>query len=198
VAQWMPSAGCSTPTRPSAGRYCATWWSRPRRSSPLNGLGWPSRVGAPGCWPGETRTASGRAAPTSRDTVNLPRTGASGEVEPCINGLTVALGVYFGHPVDDIVTRWIGEQLGDGGWNCWADTAPSFLPARPPSMCSTVCWLTSRPRGARPKRSRPVVAARNTYWNAGCSGARARATSSTRAGCSSRTRPAGTTTSSAP
>jgi hypothetical protein len=45
----------------------------------------------------------------------------SGEVEPCINGLTVALGAYFGQPVDDIVTRLIGEQLDDGGWNCWAE-----------------------------------------------------------------------------
>jgi hypothetical protein len=45
----------------------------------------------------------------------------SGEVEPCINGLTVALGVYFGQPVDDIVARLIGEQLDDGGWNCWAE-----------------------------------------------------------------------------
>jgi hypothetical protein len=45
----------------------------------------------------------------------------SGEVEPCINGPTVALSAYFGQPVDDIVSRLIGEQLGDGGWNCWAE-----------------------------------------------------------------------------
>lgn len=45
----------------------------------------------------------------------------SGEVEPCINGLTVALGVYFGQPVDRIVARLIGEQLDDGGWNCWTE-----------------------------------------------------------------------------
>lgn len=42
----------------------------------------------------------------------------SGEVEPCINGRTVALGVYFGQPVDDIVARLLEEQLEDGGWNC--------------------------------------------------------------------------------
>ncbi|HEY1572046.1 MAG TPA: squalene cyclase [Pseudonocardiaceae bacterium] len=41
-----------------------------------------------------------------------------GEVEPCINGRTVALGAYFGVDVDDIVTRLLGEQLTDGGWNC--------------------------------------------------------------------------------
>ena len=45
----------------------------------------------------------------------------SGEVEPCINGLTVALGVYFAQPVDGIVARLIGEQLDDGGWNCWTE-----------------------------------------------------------------------------
>ncbi|MGH3464228.1 MAG: hypothetical protein ACRDP9_22395 [Kribbellaceae bacterium] len=44
----------------------------------------------------------------------------TGEVEPCINGLTVAVGVYFEQNVDAIVDRLIGEQLDDGGWNCWA------------------------------------------------------------------------------
>ncbi len=42
----------------------------------------------------------------------------SGEVEPCINGRTVTLGVYFDHDVDGVVTRLLGEQLEDGGWNC--------------------------------------------------------------------------------
>jgi hypothetical protein len=45
----------------------------------------------------------------------------SGEVEPCINGMTVALGVYFDQNVDDVVERLIGEQLEDGGWNCEAE-----------------------------------------------------------------------------
>jgi hypothetical protein len=45
----------------------------------------------------------------------------SGEVEPCINGRTVALGVYFGQDVDGIVDRLLGEQLADGGWNCWTE-----------------------------------------------------------------------------
>ena len=45
----------------------------------------------------------------------------SGEVEPCINGLTVALGVYFGEDVDSVVQRLLGEQLEDGGWNCEAE-----------------------------------------------------------------------------
>lgn len=44
-----------------------------------------------------------------------------GEVEPCINGMTVALGSYFGEKVDGIVERLITEQLEDGGWNCEAE-----------------------------------------------------------------------------
>lgn len=44
-----------------------------------------------------------------------------GEVEPCINGRTVALGAYFGQPVDGIVERLLGETLADGGWNCEAE-----------------------------------------------------------------------------
>ena len=41
-----------------------------------------------------------------------------GEVEPCINGRVVALGVYFDQTVDPIVDRLMREQLEDGGWNC--------------------------------------------------------------------------------
>jgi hypothetical protein len=42
----------------------------------------------------------------------------AGEVEPCINGRTVALGAYFGEDVSPIVERLLGEQMADGGWNC--------------------------------------------------------------------------------
>src|SRR5687768_4082507 len=45
----------------------------------------------------------------------------SGEVEPCINGRTVALGVYFDQDVESVVDRLLGEQLEDGGWNCEAE-----------------------------------------------------------------------------
>jgi hypothetical protein len=45
----------------------------------------------------------------------------SGEVEPCINGRTVALGVYFGLNMDVLVRRLVSEQLEDGGWNCEAE-----------------------------------------------------------------------------
>jgi len=41
-----------------------------------------------------------------------------GEVEPCINGRTVTLGIYFGQNMDALVDRLVGEQLEDGGWNC--------------------------------------------------------------------------------
>jgi hypothetical protein len=42
----------------------------------------------------------------------------AGEVEPCINGRTVAIGAYFGEDVEAIVDRLLGEQMTDGGWNC--------------------------------------------------------------------------------
>jgi hypothetical protein len=45
----------------------------------------------------------------------------SGEVEPCINGMVVALGAYFGRDVDEVVARLLDEQLEDGGWNCEAE-----------------------------------------------------------------------------
>jgi hypothetical protein len=45
----------------------------------------------------------------------------SGEVEPCINGRTIAIGVYFGQNMDALVDRLLGEQLEDGGWNCEAE-----------------------------------------------------------------------------
>jgi hypothetical protein len=44
-----------------------------------------------------------------------------GEVEPCINGRTVALGAYFGEDVEGIVQRLLDDQLDDGGWNCWTE-----------------------------------------------------------------------------
>lgn len=42
----------------------------------------------------------------------------AGEVEPCINGKTVAMGAYYGVDVRGIVERLLGEQMSDGGWNC--------------------------------------------------------------------------------
>jgi hypothetical protein len=45
----------------------------------------------------------------------------AGEVEPCINGMVVALGAYFDQDVNGVVARLVGEQLEDGGWNCEAE-----------------------------------------------------------------------------
>src|SRR5262245_25483867 len=45
----------------------------------------------------------------------------SGEVEPCINGMVVALGAYFEQDVHGIVARLLDEQFEDGGWNCEAE-----------------------------------------------------------------------------
>jgi hypothetical protein len=59
-----------------------------------------------------------------------------GEVEACINGNTVSVGAYFGQPVDGIVDRLVGEQLEDGGWNCWA-----LHGATRSSFHSTICVL---------------------------------------------------------
>jgi hypothetical protein len=44
-----------------------------------------------------------------------------GEVEPCVNGITVANGTYFGVDTSAIVDRLVGERMEDGGWNCEAE-----------------------------------------------------------------------------
>src|SRR3954451_3442912 len=79
------------------------------------------------------------ASPEAREAVALVRENCrweydgarffDGEVEPCINGRTLAIGAYFGEDVDGIVQRLLGEQLTDGGWNCEAEngsTVASF------------------------------------------------------------------------
>lgn len=59
-----------------------------------------------------------------------------GEVEPCINGGALVLGAYFGQDVEGIVTRLLGEQLEDGGWNCEAENGSTRS-----SFHSTICVL---------------------------------------------------------
>jgi hypothetical protein len=59
-----------------------------------------------------------------------------GEVEACINGRTVAIGAYFGQDVGQLAERLIGEQLDDGGWNCWMEYG-----AVRSSFHSTICVL---------------------------------------------------------
>jgi len=58
-----------------------------------------------------------------------------GEVEPCINGGTLAVGSYFGQASDRLVDRLLSEQLDDGGWNCWAP------PSHRSSFHTTICVL---------------------------------------------------------
>ena len=85
-------------------------------------------------------------APPVRETVALVRENSrwehagqpffAGEVEPCINGRTVAAGAYFGADVDGIVARLLGEQLADGGWNCEAENGSVRS-----SFATTICVL---------------------------------------------------------
>jgi hypothetical protein len=58
-----------------------------------------------------------------------------GEVEPCINGNTLALGAYFGRPSAALAERLLRDQLADGGWNC---EAPRSVRS---SFHSTICVL---------------------------------------------------------
>jgi hypothetical protein len=73
-----------------------------------------------------------RAVALVRDNVRWEANDAlyfEGETEPCINGIAVANGAWFGEAVDGIVDRLLADQLPDGGWNCWAeygDTVSSF------------------------------------------------------------------------
>lgn len=78
-----------------------------------------------------------------------------GEVEPCINGDTVAVGVYFGQDVDGIVTRLLGEQLEDGGWNCEAENGSVRS-----SFHSTICVLDGLLEYERAGGRVPVAEAR--------------------------------------
>ena len=65
-----------------------------------------------------------RAVTLVRDNCSWENAGQpffEGEVEPCINGMVVSLGAYFGQDVEGVVDRLLGEQLDDGGWNCEAE-----------------------------------------------------------------------------
>ena len=62
-----------------------------------------------------------RAVALVRDNCRWENAGQpffEGEVEPCINGMVVSLGAYFGQDVEGVVDRLVNEQLEDGGWNC--------------------------------------------------------------------------------
>ena len=76
-----------------------------------------------------------------------------GEVEPCINGGTLALGAYFGRPAEKLAHRLIGEQLNDGGWNCEAPKSTSA------SFHTTICVLEGLLEYERAVGPAPEIAA---------------------------------------
>jgi hypothetical protein len=106
------------------------WWDRPAGGHWTEHEGQPWTATEPtltllrvcGVDPSDERVR--RAVEQVRDHCRWEHEGQAffdGEVEPCINGKTVALGVYFGQDVEGIVARLVGEQLEDGGWNCEAE-----------------------------------------------------------------------------
>ena len=59
-----------------------------------------------------------------------------GEAEPCINGMALFVGAYFGQDAAPIAETLLATQHADGGWNCWEED-----PATPGSFHSTICTL---------------------------------------------------------
>ena len=76
-----------------------------------------------------------------------------GEVEPCINGRVLAIGAYFGEASDRLVDRLLGDQLEDGGWNCYAP------PGTRSSFHSTICVLEGLLAYEHAKGATPAVRA---------------------------------------
>ena len=75
----------------------------------------------------ERRTAELLAESCRWEYDDLPYWG--GEVDCCINGYTVANGVWLGADVDGIVDWFLEHRMADGGWNCeWMEgsTRSSF------------------------------------------------------------------------
>ena len=68
---------------------------------------------------------SRRASAGTRNSAQKPF--FEGEVEPCINGGTLALRAYFGRPTESLARRLVGEQLDDGGWNCEAPKSVALV-----------------------------------------------------------------------
>ena len=83
------------------------------------------------------------ASPEARRALSLVRENArweyngelyfQGEIEPCINGIALVVGAYFGEDAAPIAATVLGTQHHDGGWNCWEEN-----PATPGSFHSTI------------------------------------------------------------
>jgi hypothetical protein len=124
--------------------FPAGWWeSAADRSGEDQGQPWTSTLHTLhllvdfGIDPADERVR--RAVASVRDGCRWEHAGQpffSGEVEPCINGRTVAVGVYFGQDVDPVVDRLLGEQLEDGGWNCERENGSVRS-----SFATTICVL---------------------------------------------------------
>jgi hypothetical protein len=98
-----------------------------------------------------------RAVSRVRENVRWQANGApyfDGETEPCINGIALANGAYFGEAVDGIVDRLLHDQLDDGGWNCWAEYGATVS-----SFHSTICVLEGLFEWERAGGSSEAVAA---------------------------------------
>ncbi len=76
-----------------------------------------------------------------------------GEEEPCINGVVLVLGGYFGHPSERLAHRLLSDQLPDGGWNC---DAPKTHRS---SFHTTICVLEGLLEYERALGSAPEIAA---------------------------------------
>jgi hypothetical protein len=102
--------------------------------------------------------AVGRAIALVRDNSRWEATDTpffEGETEPCINGMALAIGAYFGQNVDGIVERLLDDELNDGGWNCWAEYGATVS-----SFHTTICVLEGLLEWERARGSSEAVEAR--------------------------------------
>jgi hypothetical protein len=118
-----------------------------------------------------------------------------GEVEPCINGRMVTLGVYFGQNMETLVHRLLGEQLEDGGWNCEVENGSVRS-----SFATTINVLEGllaheKATGGWPESITARRRGEDTFSSESFSDARPQEQSSTSLGCNSPFLSAGTMTS---
>lgn len=100
------------------------------------------------------------AAPEVRAAIERVRAGVrwehddepyfDGEVEPCINGVALAVAAYFGQDGSRIARTLVDSRLDDGAWNCWAEYG-----ARTSSFHSTICAVEGLAAWLRTGRGEP-------------------------------------------